>query len=315
VAELGCKVKVLHRPVLLDAVMLYLAPKAGESYFDATAGYGGHAEAVLKSVGSRSRAVLVDRDSAATLHLEKRFGERAEIRRANFADAAADLVDDGSLFDLVLLDLGVSSPQLDDPERGFSFAAAGPLDMRMDRSEELTAAEIINRWKEPDLAKLIYELGEEPAARKIARAIVAARPIETTARLASVIAGVAKSSKRHPATRTFQALRMKVNEELESLERALPNVERLLAPGGRLAVISFHSLEDRMVKGYFDRQSRDCVCPASSPECTCHHKATLAKLTHKAIKGSTHDANNPRARSAVLRAARKIIQNKKEAQK
>jgi 16S rRNA (cytosine1402-N4)-methyltransferase len=303
----------LHQPVLLEEVLRLLNPQAGESYLDATAGYGGHAAAVLTQIGAEGRAVLVDRDSAATRQLERKFGERAEVRRANYVDAADDLVQDGSLFNMILLDLGVSSPQLDSAERGFSFKAVGPLDMRMDQSQSLTADVIVNSWPESNLADVIYRYGEDPAARQIAKAIVAARPVSNTVDLASVVERVARAGRMHAATRTFQALRMAVNDELAAIKQVLPKLERLLMPGGRLAVISFHSLEDRVVKDYFNRQSRDCICPPASPICNCSHRATLAKLTADAVAGDKFDANNPRARSAKLRAARKINQNKKEA--
>ncbi len=212
------------------------------------------------------------------------------------------------LFTLVLLDLGVSSPQLDKAERGFSFTHDGPLDMRMDQSTGESAADLVNRLGGEELANLIYSFGEERHSRKIARAIVAHRPIIRTAQLAEIVAAaIGHRGKIHPATRTFQALRIAVNQELQQLQLALPILVDLLAPGGRIAVISFHSLEDRSVKDYFRRESRDCICPPHQPICTCNHQASLHLLTKRPLIG-THDAFNPRARSAKLRAAVKLKQ-------
>lgn len=286
-----------HQPVLLDQVIRLLDPKSGQSFFDGTAGYGGHAEAIISRTGAKGRVVLVDRDSQAIKALQQRFGDRAEIIRANYADAAKNLAADGSLFDLILLDLGVSSPQLDQPERGFTFQADEPLDMRMDRSQALTAYEVVNSYQEKRLADVIYQFGEERRSRAVARAIVNSRPILTTGKLASIVQGVVRrSGKTNPATRTFQAIRIEVNGELQALSDALPELVRLLAPGGRLAVISFHSLEDRIVKHFIAARAKEGI---------------LENLTRKVVKGSDHDVYNPRARSAKLRAAVKI-KNQKE---
>lgn len=303
-----------HQPVLLAQVIAVLEPQSGDDYLDATAGYGGHAAPIIDKIGAEGRAVLVDQDREAIQRLHKRFGARVEIIRANYLEAAEQLVDDGSLFELILVDLGVSSPQLEVPERGFSFSRRGPLDMRMDQSQALTADEVVNQYPESRLAAIIRQYGEEPRARRIAAAIVRQRPITDTEHLARVIKNAVggRETKTHPGTRTFQAIRIEVNGELSALESALPLFERLLAPGGRLAIISFHSLEDRLVKQYFDRQSKDCVCPPKQPVCTCDHRASLERLTKGALKGEELDANNPRARSARLRAARKLNQNKQE---
>jgi 16S rRNA (cytosine1402-N4)-methyltransferase len=210
------------------------------------------------------------------------------------------------MVDMVLLDLGVSSPQLDTGERGFSFSSEGPLDMRMDQSTGRTAADIVNTMPERELADLIYRYGEDRKSRRIARAIVAQRPFTTTTQLAEAVAGaIGHHEDIHPATRTFQALRLAINDELGQLESTLPILVDLLNPGGRLVVISFHSLEDRIVKTFLRRESRDCICPPEQPICTCDHVATLQRITTRPIAG-TDDAFNPRARSAKLRAAVKL---------
>lgn len=304
-----------HLPVLLDEVIRLLAPQPGDVYLDGTAGYGGHAEAVIQRIGTDGHAILVDRDRQAVTTLHQRFASldnQVEVIRRDYASAASELLDSGRLVDMVLLDLGVSSPQLDIPERGFSFRSNGPLDMRMDQTQGLTAADVVNRSSQTELANILYKYGEERRSRRIARAIVDRRPIQTTAELADIVAGVlGRAGDIHPATRTFQALRIYVNGELDQLEQALPDLVSLLKPGGRIVVISFHSLEDRLVKTYFNQQSRDCICPPGQPICTCDHIANLKKLTRKAISG-TNDAFNPRARSAKLRAAVKINKKQKE---
>jgi 16S rRNA (cytosine1402-N4)-methyltransferase len=210
--------------------------------------------------------------------------------------------------DGIVLDLGVSSMQIDNPERGFSFQAEGPLDMRFGPQVQRTAADLVNGLMERDLSDLIWQYGEERFSRRIAHAIVQARPLLTTNQLAEVIAGAVgvRHSPIHPATRTFQALRIAVNGELEGLEKALPQAVDCLAPGGRLAVISFHSLEDRIVKQYFRRESVDCICPPQQPVCTCGHKAVLIEITRKPVEAAGDETiTNPRARSARLRIAEK----------
>jgi 16S rRNA (cytosine1402-N4)-methyltransferase len=305
--------KPLHIPVLPDQVLRVLAPQKGESYLDCTAGYGGHAALVTKSIGETGQVILVDRDVIAIGHLRERFGEEARLIHADYLEAARRLVDEGTQADMVLLDLGVSSPQLDNPERGFSFKADAPLDMRMDQSQAKTAADVVNGYREAELERVIRDYGEEPKARAVARAIVAARPFATTGELAAVVRRAALRDKDiDAATRTFQAIRIEVNAELAQLAEALPVLTKLLAPGGRLAVISFHSLEDRIVKQFIDQESRDCICPPKQPVCTCGHVAQLRKLTRKPISGESDEiAINPRARSAKLRAAEKINKNKR----
>ncbi len=297
-----------HQPVLLDQVIKYLSPKAGESFLDATAGYGGHAQAVNKLIQPGGTVTLIDRDKSAVKALREKFGQTATIIREDYEAAMTRLVEDGSSFDLILFDLGVSSPQLDDPERGFSFKSEHELDMRMDRRQALTAREVVNTYTPSSLAQIIAKYGEEPRASKIAQAIVASRPIQTTKGLADVV-HKAKGYQRgriDAATRTFQAIRIEVNNELHQLEAALPLAVKLLNPGGRLAVISFHSLEDRIVKQFFRHESQDCICPPEQPVCTCDHVATLKMVNVKTEKGSNQNVFNPRARSAKFRVACKI---------
>ena len=283
-----------HQPVLIDQVIKLLDPQPGDSYLDATAGFGGHAAAILEMTG-KAKAVLVDRDPAAVESLKARFGDRASIYQATFSEVAKRLQQEGSQFDLILLDAGVSSPQFDNPERGFSFREAGPLDMRMDSSQSLTAADVVNSYKEADLKRILSKYGEEHKSGRAARAIVEHRPFSDTLRLAEVIRkAVGYSGKIDPATRTFQAIRIEVNSELEELKEGLPIMIDLLADRGRIAVISFHSLEDRIFKNSF-KESKE-----------------LEILTKKPISGKEFDNLNPRARSAKLRAALKLNKNKKE---
>ncbi|MCA9334522.1 16S rRNA (cytosine(1402)-N(4))-methyltransferase RsmH [Candidatus Saccharibacteria bacterium] len=288
----------LHVPVLLDAVVDLLNPQKGESYLDLTAGYGGHASVILNRTGHETSATLVDRDDFAISQLVEFSNKGATLLHSDFVSAARQLSEEGKQFDMILIDLGVSSPQLDLSERGFSFTHSGPLDMRMDRRQELTAKRLVNTANAGDLARIIRDYGEESpgTAKRIANAIVAARPLETTEELAHVIKQQhrGKWSKTHPATRTFQALRIAVNQELQQIETVLPLLPRLLKQGGRVGIISFHSLEDRLVKRFFAEQS------ASGFE------AELRVLTKKPIDGATYDVHNPRARSAKLRAAVKI---------
>ncbi len=289
-----------HIPVLLDEVLRYLAPKAGQSYLDVTAGYGGHAAAVLAITKAPQKAVLVDRDPMAGQALQKRF-KGTRIIGSDFLKASRELTAEGLSFDMILADLGVSSPHLDIIERGFGFAEA-PLDMRMDQRQELTAAEIVNRWGEDKLAATLAEFGQEPKSRQIARLIVNARPLKTTDQLAKLVTKAwPHGSKRHPATRTFQALRIAVNDELSQLQQALPLWVEMLAPGGRLVVISFHSLEDKIVKQFLAEQA------------TAGYEATLTIMTKKPLTPSPLEiALNPRARSAKLRAASKIKTKRKD---
>jgi 16S rRNA (cytosine1402-N4)-methyltransferase len=300
----------LHTPVLIDSVVRVLNPQAGEAYLDATAGFGGHASAIIEKIHEQDNVVLVDRDATAIQYLATKFQDGAEIIHASYDEAADRLLETGQRFDMILLDLGVSSPQIDNPERGFSFQTDAPLDMRMDQSQALTAETILNTYPQNEIERIIRDYGEDHRARSIAAAIVAARPVKTTRQLADIVRRVVGSSgKINPATRTFQGIRIAVNAELSQLESALPKLVHLLRPSGRLAVISFHSLEDRIVKQFFETESRDCICPPKQPICTCNHKASIAKLTPKAVIGdSTEIVSNPRARSAKLRAAEKLTQ-------
>lgn len=286
-----------HVPVLLAQVLHYLDPKEGESYLDLTGGYGGHAAEVLERTKAPGQAVLVDRDSEATKKLEERFKSKGvDIRCADFYTASQKLVEEGRRFDLILADLGMSSPHLNQASRGFSFRNDGPLDMRMDQRQELSAATVVNTFAEGDLVQMLRQYGEEPKARQIASLIVANRPIKTTQQLATLAAKAWPGrSKVHPATRTFQAIRVRVNDELGLLERSLPLwVDELLAPGGRIAIISFHSLEDRLVKRVLQDASGD------------RYDAALKLLTKSPVMAAEDEvAFNPRARSAKLRAALK----------
>lgn len=284
-----------HIPVLLEPVLTYLNPQPGDSYLDVTGGYGGHASAVLERTNNPQGTTLVDRDENAIRVLRETFeGRGADIRRADFLTASQALQSEGKQFDLILADLGVSSPHLNQASRGFSIQADGPLDMRMDQSQTLTAEQVVNTYSEAELAALIKKYGEEPKARQIASLIVNNRPITTTKKLANVVAKAWPGhSRTHPATRTFQALRIVVNDELELLRKCLPIwIDDLLAPGGRIVIISFHSLEDRIVKDAFKQAGGD------------RYDASLQILTKKPITGDAQElVFNPRARSAKLRAA------------
>ena len=286
--------RIVHIPVLLDAILAAMQPQKKESYLDLTAGYGGHATAFLNITGNYDQSVLVDRDRHTAPYLENLVNQGTELRHDDFLNAARQLVEEGKTFDLVLADLGVSSPQLDRAERGFSFSKEGPLDMRMDQSSEKTAEQIANTYSEAELAAIIIRYGEEPkpVARRIAHAIVAGRPFHTTKELAEAIEHISRGPRKriHPATRTFQALRIEVNDELKQVEDVLPLLPKLLKPGGRVGVISFHSLEDRIVKRYFAEQIAD------------GYEAEFTVLTKKPILG-TEDVHNPRSRSAKLRVA------------
>ena len=284
-----------HVPVLLDATLDQLQPIQGENYLDLTAGYGGHASRVLDKTQNYSDSVLVDRDDYAIRHLQAFAEKGVRLLHTDFASAVQQLVEEGEQFDIVLADLGVSSPQLDQAERGFSFAKDGPLDMRMDPRQETTAATLVNTVSKDELVRIITTYGEEPLgfARNVAQAIIDNRPFSTTDQLASLIKSTYRGpwKKIHPATRTFQALRIAVNDELRQVELILPLLPKLLKPGGRVGVISFHSLEDRLVKQYFAEQKN------------AGYEAELTILTKKPLSGDIYDVHNPRSRSAKLRVA------------
>ena len=306
-----------HLPVLYHEIILAFQPRSTGLYVDCTLGAGGHAFGILEASGPDGRLLGMDVDPQALQLAQDSlapFGEQAILVKASYVTLRAQL--DALGWDLVngiLLDLGLSSMQLDTPERGFSFQVDAPLDMRFDPSQPILAADLVNTLPEKELANLLYEYGEERRSRQVAHAIVRARPVHTTRQLAQVVAGVTRSGKPgiHPATRTFQALRIAVNRELESLEAVLPQAVASLAPGGRLAVIAFHSLEDRIVKQFFRQESRDCLCPPRQPVCTCGHTATIKEITRRPVRPQDAEIqDNPRARSARLRVAERLGQDK-----
>ncbi|HSW80269.1 MAG TPA: 16S rRNA (cytosine(1402)-N(4))-methyltransferase RsmH [Candidatus Saccharimonadales bacterium] len=287
----------MHVPVLVAEILACLDPKPGDTYLDLTAGYGGHAKAIVGRTNNADGAVLVDRDPNAIKSLQALYADgKPQIIQADFLRASRQLEAEGRSFDLILADLGVSSPHLNDTSRGFAINAEGPLDMRMDTNQSLTAAEIVNTYSADDLADILRRYGEEPKANRIANLIVQGRPFETTSQLSQTVAKAWPGhSKIHPATRTFQAIRIAVNDELGQISESLPVWIDLLAPGGRIAVVSFHSLEDRLVKQAFQDESGD------------RYDAQLELLTkHPVVAGKEELVTNPRARSAKLRAAVKI---------
>lgn len=303
----------MHQPVLYQEVLSALQPRSGGRYIDCTLGAGGHAFGILESSNPDGRLLGFDLDPLALELARKRlenFGDRAIILKASYSSLADQLGKLGwQTVDGILLDLGVSSMQFDEGERGFSFMIDAPLDMRFDPLNPLTAMDIINLYSEEELADIIHRYGEERRARQIAHKIVQSRPISTTTELARLVAGVSGVGwkKIHPATRTFQAIRIAVNNELETLQKTLPQGIEVLESGGRMAVISFHSLEDRIVKQYFRQESRDCICPPRTPVCTCGHHASIREITRQPIKPQASEiALNPRSRSACLRVAQKI---------
>jgi 16S rRNA (cytosine1402-N4)-methyltransferase len=287
----------LHDPVLLASVLHYLDPRPQESYLDLTAGYGGHASAILDVTGAPEKVTLVDRDDNAVRELTKRFAKLdVDIIQEDFLTASQRLNEEQQTYDMILADLGVSSPHLDEASRGFSLQQDGPLDMRMDRSQELSAETIVNTYAEAELADILWRYGEEPKARQIARLMRHNRPISTTHELAAIVARAWPGHSRiHPATRTFQALRIAVNDELHLLEYSLPLWLEMLKPGGRIAIISFHSLEDGLVKRLLADASGE------------RYDADMRLLTKRPVTASASElAINPRARSAKLRAAAKV---------
>lgn len=303
-----------HIPVLYHEVLYYLQPHPGGRYVDGTLGAGGHAWGILKVSAPDGQLLGMDVDPQAMKLAEERlsvFGGRFRGIIGSYTSLRQRLDDLGwDKVDGIVLDLGVSSIQLDTPERGFSFQIDAPLDMRFDPSNPVTAADLVNTLDESALADLLFRYGEERQAVRLAHAIVQARPINTTRKLAEIIASVLGGRRRqhiHPATRSFQALRIAVNRELEALESVLPIAVEALSPGGRLAIIAFHSLEDRLVKQFFRKESQDCICPSRQPFCTCGHKASLRELTRHPVRPQAIEVQrNPRARSARLRVAEKL---------
>ncbi len=297
-----------HLSVLYKETLEAIAPQPGGRYVDGTLGAGGHAWGLLEGSHPDGQLLGLDVDPAALALATQRlapFGERAHIRQGSYADLAQHLAALGwGAVDGILLDLGASSMQFDQAERGFSFQKEGPLDMRFNPAAGRSAADLVNTLPEGELADLLYEYGEERQSRRVAKAIVAARPLHTSTELAAVVAKAlgGKRTGVHPATRSFQALRIAVNSELDAVAQVLPQAVAALKPGGRLAVISFHSLEDRLVKQYFRQESRDCICPPGQPVCTCGHTAGLRELTRKPVQpGEQEIQANPRSRSARLR--------------
>ena len=288
----------VHIPVLLSDVIKYLRPSEGETYLDLTAGYGGHADKILEVTRNYNGAVLNDRDQNAIDFLKAKYNDvKPKLMHDDFYSTALRLVESEMRFDMILADFGVSSPQLDRGGRGFSFAKEARLDMRMDESQELDAWTIVNKWSERKLADIFEQYAEERRGRAklLAREICMNRPVETTTELADLIKSKSPYSHTHPATRIFQAIRIVVNDELEIIEKTLPLLPKLLNPGGRVAIITFHSLEDRLVKEYFKDESSKGL------------ESTLRIITKKPIVADkTEIVNNPRARSAKLRVAEKI---------
>jgi len=306
----------VHVPVLAGELIDITAPARGEIVVDCTFGAGGHARLVAERIGSTGTLVCIDRDPAAEARFDELAAEVAcETRflRMDYAEGLAVLAEEGLQADIVYLDLGISSMQVDARERGFSYSYDAPLDMRMDPSQELDARAVVNGWDERQLAQIFRRYGEDPNARRIAREIVRRRPLETTGELVEAIESALPAAVRrrfgggHPAKRVFQALRIAVNGELDSLDRALPLAWSLLHPGGRLAAISFHSLEDRRVKRFLADRARGCICPPDFPVCVCGREPEAELLTGRAVAPTPGEvAQNPRSKSGRLRAARRI---------
>ncbi len=302
-----------HQPVLYNEIIHLLQPHQSGRYVDCTVGAGGHAWGILESSVPDGLLLGFDLDThalqLARTHLES-FGDRVSLVHSSFTNLTKELDAMGwQKVDGILLDLGVSSMQLDIPERGFSFRDDSVLDMRFDLRNPVRAIDLVNKLPEEELADLLYTFGEEKRSRQVARAIIQARPLETTRQLASVVAKSTRSgkSRMHPATRTFQALRIAVNQELDALREVLPQAIDSLNHEGRLAVISYHSLEDRIVKHYFLGEGKDCICPPKQPICDCGHQASIRIITKRPIRPQNGEIErNPRARSARLRVVEKL---------
>lgn len=305
-----------HIPVMLPEVMEVLRPQAGQIFIDGTLGGGGYARALAERVGETGKVVAIDLDPLAIANARQFIKEQGlkniKLIPGNFGDLGSLLPAQFKKVDGIVLDLGLSSAQLDDPRRGFSFLRDAPLNMAFGAEAKEGTGVIVNKFRAEDLAKIIKDYGEERFARRIAQAIVAARPLNTTQALLQAIsrglpAAAKRTGKIHWATRTFQALRIATNQELDNLEKFLPQALQLLKPGGRLAIVSFHSLEDRMVKNFFRQEAKDCQCPPPLPICRCGHHAIVRLLSSKPQTADEAEIkNNPRSRSAKLRAVIKI---------
>lgn len=301
-----------HLPVL-PAETLELLNPGGEKgiWVDATLGLGGHSEEILKRISKDSLLFGIDRDMESLEKTKQKFNDAANFKAiyGNFGGIKELLEAQGvSEINGIIYDFGVSSPQLDDASRGFSFMKEAPLDMRMDKSQELTAADVVNTYSREDLEKIILEYGEERYFRRLTDGIIKARPVTTTLQLAEAAKRAVKSREKiNPATRLFQAIRIEVNGELDAINRSLKSAAAMLKKGGRMVVISFHSLEDRIVKRFFAGEAKDCVCENKRMPCNCNHKQTMEILTKKPVTPSIQETrDNPRSRSARLRAAEKI---------
>ncbi|HEY8634803.1 MAG TPA: 16S rRNA (cytosine(1402)-N(4))-methyltransferase RsmH [Candidatus Dormibacteraeota bacterium] len=301
-----------HQPALSQEVIELLQPGPGAVAIDCTVGQAGHARLILERIIPGGRLLGIDRDPAAVKAAQAALGPSAVLVNGRFSDLESIASEAGfSPADLILFDFGISSTQLDAPERGFSFRGEGPLDMRMDVTTELTAEQIVNTFEPSEIERILHSYGEERWARRIAQFIVRRRPLRTTRDLAQAVEA-AIPRKAWPrdinvATRTFQGLRIAVNNELDEIEAGLQAALMTLKPGGRMATISFHSLEDRLVKSFFNVESKDCICPPQQPVCTCGHRATLRTITRRPVRPSEEEAAaNPRARSARLRVAEKL---------
>ncbi len=307
-----------HIPVLAEEVRELLAVQPGETIVDATFGAGGHSRVLVADLAGQGKLIAIDRDPTVRPYFDRvkasARGVQARFLRGDYAVVLTQLAANGMKADAVLLDLGLSSMQVDRPERGFSYATDAPLDMRMDPSEDLTASDVVNTWEERELETIFRRYGEERYARQIARGIARRRvetPLTRTGQLVDVVRASIPAPVRfgdgHPAKRVFQALRIEVNHELTSLETGLPAAFEMLRPAGRLAVISFQSLEDRIVKRFLRDRARGCTCPPELPVCVCGHEPELRILTPKPLRPSARETgSNPRATSARLRAAVKV---------
>ncbi len=304
----------MHTPVLLNETLEGLSLKEGDSVIDGTLGLGGHSKAIIERILPGGFLFGIDQDERNIVHAKenlKKFEKSIKIVHGNFANAK-ELIEKNSeikSFDAILLDIGMASTHIDEEERGFSFCSDGPLDMRMNIKQELTAEIIVNTYSEKELADIIYRYGEERHSWRIAKMIIEKRKMKkfkTTRELATAIEEIVRNKNKHPALLTFQALRISVNNELESLAKGLRNMWELLSYGGYLAVISYHSLEDRIVKQFFRAQARDCICPKEFPVCKCNFKPQLKLITKRPIVPSEEEIkNNPRSRSAKLRVAQR----------